>query len=320
MKSKKSILQNIYVILISSLLTLFFLELFVRQVIDDGKRFEFEMTKYAKNLKNIDKSNTNIIGHLPNKKIKIMGVEVITDSDGFRINKIEKQHEKKIKVLMLGDSVTFGFGSSKTFSDYLNEEFKKYKFINSGVGNTNTIMQIERFFIKLKKVNPDIIILNFFINDLEKVIYKKEKWYHNLYLYNLIMYNSKVIMIKLGFNKNNKKFYKETFRDNEIIEKTFKKINQLDVYAKKNNIIFFVNIIPDFRYLQDYPFLEEEKILINFFLNSNIKYVQGIKYLSKSKSENYWVSETDPHPNEKGHKLIAGYLTEFLKKFYLKSN
>lgn len=314
MKLKKSFFQNILIVFISTLFTVFLFELIVRTIIDDGNRFELEMTKYAKNLKIIEKSNPNIIDHLPNKKVKIMGIEVLTDSNGFRVKKIETQKNSKVKVLMLGDSVTFGFGSNETFSDYLNEEFKEYRFLNSGVGNTNTIMQIERFFIKLKKMNPDVIVLNFFINDLEKVIYRKEKWYYNSYLYNLIKYNTKIISIKFGLDKNNEKFYKDTFRNKEILHKTFKKINQLNNYTIEKNIIFFVNIIPDFRYLNNYPFLKEEDILINFLKNKDISYVQGIEYLKNKKSEEYWVSKNDPHPNEMGHRLIANYLKKYLKE------
>lgn len=151
MKLIKKIFQNGLIVTVSVILTLFSLELFVRTVIDDGNRFEFEMTKYAKNLKIIEKSNSNIIDHLPNKKVIIMGAEILTDSNGFRVKKDQIQQAKNIKVLMLGDSVTFGFGSNETFSDYLNDQFENYRFINTGVGNTNTIMQIERFFIKLKK-------------------------------------------------------------------------------------------------------------------------------------------------------------------------
>ena len=320
MKLIKKIFQNGLIVTVSVILTLFSLELFVRTVIDDGNRFEFEMTKYAKNLKIIEKSNSNIIDHLPNKKVIIMGAEILTDSNGFRIKKDQIQQAKNIKVLMLGDSVTFGFGSNETFSDYLNDQFENYRFINTGVGNTNTIMQIERFFIKLKKKNPNIIILNFFINDLEKIIYIKGKWYHNFRLYNLIKYNLKIIMIKLGLDRNNEKFYKDTFNDKEMLEKTLQKINELNNYSLEKKIVFFVNIIPDFRYLNNYPFLDEEKILINFFQNKNIKYIQGIKYLKNRKSEEYWVSKNDPHPNEKGHKLISNYLGKYLEKFYLKSN
>lgn len=316
-KLKNNIFKNIFIFSFSIILILFSLELFVRIVIDDGNRFEFEMTKYAKYLKVVDKQNSNIVDHVPNKTIRIMGTDVLTDSNGFRIKKNFENNLNKKKILMLGDSVTFGFGSKETFSDYLNNRYKEYTFLNTGVGNTNTIMQIDRFFHKLKKFKSEIIILNFFINDLENIKYNKKSWYHNFYLYNFIKYNSKIISIKFGLNKNNKKFYYDTFKEKNILNKTFKKISELDQYSKQENIFFFVNIIPDFRYLENYPFYNEENILINFLNTKNIKYIQGIDFLKNNESEKYWVSKNDAHPNENGHKLIADYLEKYLNKNFI---
>ena len=67
MKLKKSFFQNILIVFISTLFTVFLFELIVRTIIDDGNRFELEMTKYAKNLKIIEKSNPNIIEDAPVK-------------------------------------------------------------------------------------------------------------------------------------------------------------------------------------------------------------------------------------------------------------
>ena len=48
--------------------------------------------------------------------------------------------------MLLGDSMTFGFGSNFTFADYLQENFdNNYKIANTGVGNTNTFMQEKSF-------------------------------------------------------------------------------------------------------------------------------------------------------------------------------
>ena len=41
--------------------------------------------------------------------------------------------------------MTFGWGANKTFSSILDDNLKNYEVINAGIGNTNTIMQIENF-------------------------------------------------------------------------------------------------------------------------------------------------------------------------------
>ena len=74
---------------------------------------------------------------------------------------------------MLGDSMTFGWGANSTFSSLLNKKINSYDVLNAGIGNTNTIMQINNFFNNFSdKFNYDIIILNFFINDFENVVIK----------------------------------------------------------------------------------------------------------------------------------------------------
>lgn len=313
---KINLFQNLLVFIFAIFIIFFSLELMTKIFLDDGERFEFEMAKYAKNLKIVDNNNQEIVGHLPNKKIKVMGVNIFTDNNGFRILnpnlKNSNLNLKKKKIIMLGDSVTFGFGSSKTFTNFLEEKFSNYIFYNTGVGNTNTIMQIDRFFYKLKDLNSDIIILNFFINDLEKIKYQEKKWYQNLYLYNFVKYNSNIVLIKLGIKKNNENFYKKIFEDKNYLKLTLKKIDQLNSYALTENKIFFVNIIPDFRYLNDYPFMEQENELIEYFLKKKIKFIQGIHFLKNRKSEEYWVSKNDAHPNEMGHKLISIYLKDFI--------
>ena len=89
-----------------------------------------------------------------------MGVDIIIDENGFRDQLQNKNRDKKI--LMLGDSMTFGWGASETFSSILDKKITSHKILNAGVGNTNTIMQINNFFENLvNKFEYDVVVLNF---------------------------------------------------------------------------------------------------------------------------------------------------------------
>ena len=163
----KTILTFISIILVIS-----FLEISLRLYVKANTgNYELEMMKYAKELKEIKVYNTQrYLKHKPNKEnIKIMNIEISTDQRGFRKNKV-KFSEDLPKIILLGDSMTFGFGSETTFSDILQEKFKKkYVFLNTAVGNTNTIMQVSYFFSEMTNLNPKFVILNFYINDLENI-------------------------------------------------------------------------------------------------------------------------------------------------------
>ena len=71
---------------------------------------------------------------------------------------------------MLGDSMTLGWGAKQPFSNILNSQILSHDVLNAGIGNTNTIMQISNFLQNYKeKYTYEIIVLNFFINDLKKL-------------------------------------------------------------------------------------------------------------------------------------------------------
>ena len=134
--------------------------------------YEIEMMKYANQLKIISNNKEIGIEHKKNKEGVFMGTKINLNSDGFRNSNNLKSNSKKI--LMLGDSMTLGWGANKPFANILNKKITNYEVINAGIGNTNTIMQVENFFNNHEsKYKYDIIVLNFFINDFENVKVKE---------------------------------------------------------------------------------------------------------------------------------------------------
>ena len=129
---------------LSIIISLVVLEGFTRFIIDDGLHYNIEMMKYAKYLKSISNNPKVGLEHKKNIKKKLMNVEISLNSDGFR-NKDDLSKNSK-KILMLGDSMTFGWGAQFPFSYHLDNKLKDYEVINAGIGNTNTIMQVNNFF------------------------------------------------------------------------------------------------------------------------------------------------------------------------------
>jgi len=298
-----------YILVFFSLILSFLLiEIFVRVFVDNGMNYEIEMQKYAINLKKI--SNNPLIGieHKKNKKIKLMGAEIILDTYGFR-NEYKFKNTNK-KILMLGDSMTFGWGARKPFSNLINEKFTNIDIINAGIGNTNTIMQIENFFSNQKNLfNYDVIILNFFINDLEKVEVKKINYIKKYSLsYTYLSNKFSSLFIKNNLNDDWEKFYKKNFLNKIFLEETLKQIERLNTYCKEKNIKFYIHNIPELRNLKNYPFKEETEIIKNYALKNNIRFLDSFSALSREKEESLWVSTSDSHANDKAHKIIANYL------------
>ena len=169
---------------ISIAFSLLFLEIFVRVFIDDGMNYEIEMMKYANQLKKISINKKIGIEHRINVTGKYMGTQVNLDENGFRYSKKNKKDKDKEKILMLGDSMTFGWGANNTFSSLLNDKINNYEVLNAGIGNTNTIMQINNFFENFSdKFSYKIIVLNFFINDFENIIIKPPNFFQKYSLF-----------------------------------------------------------------------------------------------------------------------------------------
>lgn len=311
----KKFFLNLLSLLSTLLLIVLFTEMAVRIFVDDGFNYELEMMKYAKRVKKVEKvQDQKIFLHKPNIDTTIMRTRVKTDSNGFRYDKKQKNNLKKI--MLLGDSMTFGFGSNYTFADFLQEKLSnEYKILNTGVGNTNTVMQEKGFFKFHMKHDPKILVLNFVINDLESIMPKKKNFIRsNLYSYTYINYKLTLLNLKLTGKHSYIDYYKQQYKNKKQISEVFNSITKLKSYSNKNDIKFFVHFLPELRGLQDYKFTDEVNILKEFLNSNRINYIDGLKFFKDQKEEDLWVSRLDPHANENAHKIIGEYLLKYLKK------
>ena len=303
-------MKNFLSLLLSLILIILTLEIFVRIITSNGLNLDIEMLKYAKSHKIIS-ANKNIgLEHRSNVKKKLMNVEIKLNSQGFR-NNIDIDRSKK-KILMLGDSITLGWGAQNTFS-YNLEKFlnSDIQVINAGIGNTNTNMQIYNFFENYSKYNFDMIVLNFFVNDFERVIIKESNLFvKNLYFISYFKAKILKILIENSLIDNYENFYLKTIEDKEFVEVSLNLIEKLNEYCKKEKIIFVINYIPELRGMKNYKYNKQIKILENFSKQNKIKFINSLDVLQNYEDGTLWVTKEDSHYNDKAHLLVS----KFLKK------
>ncbi len=299
--------MRIFAVTLSFLFSFIVLEIFTRLFIDDGMNYEIEMMKYANRLKIISNDKDIGIEHTKNQKTFLMGAEVILNNHGFRNNELSNESKK---ILMLGDSMTFGWGAKNPFPNILDKKMKTFEVINAGIGNTNNNMQINNFFENFKNYYKyDLIILNFFINDFEEVIIAKPNLLQKYsYAYTYLSNNINKILIKNSVKKNWNEFYSSLYDNNKIQEEIFKNIIKLNNYCKNNDIKFIIHNIPELRNLKNYQFEKETNKLKNFAKKNNIMFINSQKVLMNFEEEELWVSPSDSHANDKAHKIIADFL------------
>ena len=307
-KKNKTFIFKILSFFLSIFLVFLSLEIYVRKIVDDGLNLDIEMLKYANSLKIISKNEAVGLEHNKNIEKKLMNVNIKLNSQGFR-NNMDIDIEKK-KILMLGDSMTLGWGSIETFSTHLEKNINQdTQVLNAGIGNTNTYMQINNFFTNFVKYDFDVIILNFFINDFENVKIKNVNFIEkNFYSYTYIKNIMYKILIKLSLIDNWENFYKKTFADEKFVKKSLKEIIKLNNYCNQNNILLIINNIPELRNLINYKFSSETRIIKNFSKENDIIFIDSYDILKNHAEETLWVSNEDSHANDKAHLLISKFL------------
>ena len=237
-----------------------------------------------------------------------MNVHIELNSQGFR-NSIDIDHSKK-KILMLGDSITLGWGAQNTFSYNLEKLLNNnIQVLNAGIGNTNTYMQINNFFQNYSKYDFDMIVLNFFVNDFEKVIIKKSNFFIENF-YSISYFNSKVlkILIKNSLADNYENFYLKTSQDENFVQESLSLIKKINEYCKKEKIIFIINYMPELRDMKNYKFNKQIEIMENFSKQNGIKFINSLDILQNYEDNTLWVTIEDSHYNDKAHLLISKFL------------
>ena len=118
------------------------------------------------------------------------GILLNINQMGFRDNE-EKTYSKNkgtFRILGIGDSVMMGLGVDfeDTYGEVLENELNRrskedrldveFEFINLAVIGYNTTMEVETFFQKGLKFNPDLVVISYYRNDfdLPNFIIKKE--------------------------------------------------------------------------------------------------------------------------------------------------
>src|SRR5262245_34795474 len=170
----RRVLLNLLTILVTLAITGFGLELLTRVVADDGMQFDLEMWKYARDVKQV--AADPLIGHehAPNRQARLMGVDFRTNAQGLRDREIPIDRVPgKLRIAMLGDSLTVGWGVpfEDTFSKRIERLYAAagtdVEVINFGVGNYNTVQEVQAFLTNGQRYRPNVVVLNYFVNDAE---------------------------------------------------------------------------------------------------------------------------------------------------------
>jgi lysophospholipase L1-like esterase len=323
---KHKIVSNLLAALIGIAIAVLCMEVAVRAFFDDGKQFDLEMWKYALEVKGI--SPDPLIGHdhRPNRHAFLMGVQFDTNSKGLRDR--EFSYEKppgKLRIMMLGDSFTVGWGAKfdETFAKRIERMYAdrgiQAEAINTGVGNYNTIQEVEYYLTEGYKYNPDIVVLNFTFNDAEPVPVSYPPPTILRICYSCIFVSGRIdsALRVFGDKKDWADYYLGLYGNNGqakgwLAAKAY--IAKLAAFTKAHGTKLLIASLPELHDVQHYRLQKITDLVHEAADENDVPFVDLLPYVQGVPSPELWVTPPDPHPDGLAHKLFAEGIYEALEK------
>lgn len=319
---KRNIAFGLGAVALGGVLFFALFEITLRIVFYHSMDFDIEMWKYATTIKQVAADPAIGHEHSPGTEAFLMGVDV-------RINRL-KLRERDYgyakppgvkRVLMLGDSLTFGWGvpfeetTAKLLEKRLNEAVGgkwggKWQVINAGVGNYNTSQEVGYFLNEGYRYDPDVVVLNYFINDAEPTPTRKASpllfWsYAYIYL------KGRLDVLGRGAlgGQDWAEYYLSLYEDEQPgWKKTVKNIERLAAYCNEKNIPLLVANYPELHDFKNYRFAKVGNRLKALADRAGSSFIDLLGAVRGQHEPGLWVSPTDPHPNSRANRLFADAL------------
>jgi len=299
-------------------------EALVRLTQSSGENFDIEMWRYARDLKQVSPIEGAGHEHVPNRAGTYMGVPVAINEAGWRDGPHPVQKpEGTLRIMMLGDSITFGWGAppdgitANILEARLNggSAAAPVEVLNTGIGNTNTAMQVARFLGRGVRYKPDIVVLNYFINDAEPTPARKTHWLFE-WSYAAVFFAGRLDIVMRSFfgRESWLDYYRNLYgEDRPGWKATREALARLAAYCRENSIALMVAHYPELHRLDPYPFAEVTSKVRAEAERLDVPFVDLTGAVKDLEPRSLWVTSTDAHPNKTAAERFAAVIDEALK-------
>jgi lysophospholipase L1-like esterase len=304
------------------------MELALRVVFAHSLDFSMEMWKYATQLKQPVANPELSFVHVPNRSAFLMGAPVVINSHGLRDREYPEAKPSNVyRVMMLGDSTTFGWGvreedtAAKFLERKLNAHlppgYDKVEVINAGVGNYDTVQEVTYYETRGQAFHPDLVVLVFFINDPEPVpVERKGLLIDRSYLIAFATNRFDGVLRHMGMRPNWKQYYSSLYDDDRPGFQACKKaLGSLADSTRSNGAKALVAILPELHQINGdtYPFKSAHQKIKTVLAADQVPVVDLIDGLKDhGPEETLWVTALDDHPNAKANNLVSDQLEQWV--------
>lgn len=285
--------------------------------------FDIEMWKYATVLKKVAEDPAQGHEHAPGKRAFLMGVDVEINSRKLRDHDYDFAKPAGVKrVLMVGDSLTFGWGvrfeatTAKLLESRLNAAGGKWQVINAGIGNYNTSQEVAYFFNEGHRYKPDLVVLNYFVNDAEPTPVRKT--------HPLLGWSYAYVYLKGRFDVLGRQaFGMESWADYYLSLydeaqpgwlATVASLDKLAAFCRDKGISLVIANYPELHDFKNYRFAKVGDKLRQIAGGGGAIYVDLLDAVRSEPEHTLWVTPADPHPNGRANRLFADHLLPVIEK------
>jgi len=296
-------------------------EVACRIIVDDGMHYHLEMWKYAVDVKEVADNPAVGHRHKPNAAAHLMGVDVAINRAGLRDDPVDMR-EETLRVLMLGDSITFGWGvpQDETVSARLQRNLslelnRTVDVVNAGVGNYNTAMEVAWFEDEGLGLDPDLVVLNLFINDAEPTPrHEPVRWWDRLFYSRVILFGGLDTVERSLFGGADwKAYYRNLYQDDVSGWVAMQNaVAHLAELCRDRDIPLVLVDYPEMRELSPYPFTDVVARYQTLASENDVPFVSLLPAIESEVPADLWVTPPDPHPNSYAAGLMADALSSAL--------
>jgi len=316
----RSPLRTLLAVLLSLAVFLVLVEVTLRIYLARNTIYDVEMSRYANELK--AESADPAIGHVhrPGGRAHLMGVDVQINADGLRDGEHRLLRDGRRRIVVLGDSLTFGWGVEQdaTFAALLErmlDSRRPTEVINFGTGNYNTSQEVALFLDKGLAYQPDEVVVFYFINDAEPTPAKSRWWWlARSRAATFYWSRAKALWARLFPAASFEEYYAGLYRAGQPgWEATQRAFERLAAVCRENEIELKVVLLPELHRLDPYAF-EREHALVGDFLRARGIEVLDLapRFREVQDPHALWVALDDAHPNAEAHRMIAEATLPFL--------
>ena len=299
-------------------------ELTVRLLVDGRMDYAIEMWNYARRLKR--RARDPLLGHehVPGTSARLMGVDVKINSHGLRERELgfDKPAGTR-RILLLGDSVAFGWGVAfdETMAKRLEAKLNaagdpwRWEIINSGVGNYNTPMEVQYFLDEGYRYQPDQVILLFVYNDAEETpVYRGNFFTEHLASAVYLSSRIDIALRMVGARDSYSEYYLGLYRGNPVgWQNARAAIGRLGEYCRAHGIQALLANYPFPAGLRRYPFELITEDARQAAAAAQMDFFDLRPALAAEPDESrLWVTPADRHPSGHANGLMADALFQLL--------